>query len=139
MSAAAAVLLTDGRGRVLFGRRSAAKASCPGFWDAPGGHLEPGETPEDALVREAREELDVELTAWVLLDTVAFPEDGLVLPCLVYAAVAWTGDPRRVGDEHDELRWFTPDELERLPDLASPAYPALARRAVLARGGGGDR
>jgi 8-oxo-dGTP pyrophosphatase MutT (NUDIX family) len=49
---------------VLLGRREAGRAFYPGVWDVLGGHLEPGETSEQALARELREEVGVTPTAW---------------------------------------------------------------------------
>ena len=50
--------------QLLLGRRAGGRAFYPGVWDVPGGHCEPGEPPEQALVRELREELGVTPTAW---------------------------------------------------------------------------
>jgi len=47
-------------------------------------------------------------------------------------AAAWDGVAENVCDEHEELRWLTPDEVAALPVLASPAYPALAHQALSA-------
>lgn len=132
MSGTVAMLLVDASRRVLLGRRSRFKASYADCWDAPGGHVEPGETLEQALVREMREELGIELRAWTPLGIIDFEEDGRTVPCRVYAGTAWDGVPHIACDEHEELRWVAPDGVAALPKLASPSYPAFARRAVLA-------
>jgi mutator protein MutT len=115
----------DGR-RVLLGRRSAARAWLPGVWDVPGGHCEPGEAPEAALVRELREELGVTPLAWEHLAT--GHEGGVTLH--VYRVRRWDGTPRNARpDEHDALAWVSADEASGLP-LAHPALGAVLRRAV---------
>jgi len=57
----------DGSALVLLGRRAANREFYPDVWDVLGGHLEPGETSEQALVRELREEISVTPTAWASL------------------------------------------------------------------------
>ena len=65
MKEIAQVLLFDRHGRLLiYLRDDKPEIPFPGHWDFFGGHLEAGETPEEALVREVREELGVELNAW---------------------------------------------------------------------------
>lgn len=121
---AAGVLVRGGR--VLLGLRRADRASYPGVWDLPGGHVEPGESPRDAARRELREELgvDAELGApWrVLVDG----DDELS----VWLVRAWTGEVRNVADhEHERLAWFAAEDLTGL-DLAHPAYVALLGDAL---------
>lgn len=130
MSATVAALLVDDAGRLLFGLRAMTKASYPGTWDAPGGHIEPGETPDQALIREVREELGVEIDTWTALRTIEFMEGGQIVPCHVFAVAAWTGVPSNACDEHDELRWFSLADVAKLSNLASTAYPLLAAEAV---------
>lgn len=119
-------VLLDPDGRVLLGRRAATRAWHPGVWDVPGGHCEPGERPEDALVRELREELDVTPTAWTHLATT---RDGDVTLHL-YRVTCWDGTPRnRQPEEHDALAWVSVDDACRLP-LAHAALGAVLRRAA---------
>jgi 8-oxo-dGTP diphosphatase len=102
-----AAVLSDGR---LLAARRSAPAELAGRWELPGGKVEPGETPERALVRELREELGVEA-----LPVARIPgEWPLKSP---YVLHAWTARllsdspaPKPLQD-HDELRWLSPDEL----------------------------
>jgi 8-oxo-dGTP diphosphatase len=116
--------------RILLGKRSASRALYPGVWDVPGGHCEPGETPEQTLVRELQEELGVTPTAWRPLGQFHAPAEGtgesVVLH--VYVVNAWIGTPQnRLPEEHAEVAWFTVDDACELA-LASNAYPLLFRR-----------
>jgi len=125
---------------VLLGKREAKRAFYPGVWDVLGGHLEPGETAEQALIRELREEAGVTPTARHLLGEFREPlpgGDGSIVLHL-YAVTAWTGKPRnRSPSEHSEISWFAVEDAFRLT-LAHPAYPEILRKAVAAASGAPD-
>jgi 8-oxo-dGTP diphosphatase len=110
----AAVALVDVDGRLLIAQRPAGK-SMAGLWEFPGGKVDPGETPEQALVRELHEELGIE-TAASCLAPIAFASHGyekfhLLMP--VFACRKWTGVPR--PREGQALKWVMPGELGRFP------------------------
>ena len=110
----AAVALVDADGRLLIARRPEGK-SMAGLWEFPGGKVDPGETPEQALVRELREELGIE-TATSCLAPIAFASHGydkfhLLMP--VFACRKWQGTPR--PREGQALKWVPPMELSRYP------------------------
>ncbi|MBB4891527.1 8-oxo-dGTP diphosphatase [Streptomyces olivoverticillatus] len=112
------------RGRLLAARRS-APPELAGRWELPGGKLEPGETPREALVRELREELGIEVEP---LERIA-GEWPLRPP---YVLQVWTarllaGEPRPLED-HDELRWLTPDRIGEV-DWLEQDRPAVAEAA----------
>jgi 8-oxo-dGTP diphosphatase len=79
-----------------------------GGWEFPGGKVEPGETEEQAAVREIREELDLEIKVGVSLGPPVGISDRYRLH--VYLASIVAGEP--VLREHAELRWFARDELD---------------------------
>ncbi|MCQ8770224.1 (deoxy)nucleoside triphosphate pyrophosphohydrolase [Streptomyces sp. KLMMK] len=119
--------LFDG-GRLLAARRS-APPELAGRWELPGGKLEPGESAEEALVRELREELGVEAEP---LERVA-GEWPLRPPYVlhVWTARLLAGEARPLQD-HDELRWLAPDELDEV-DWLDQDRPAVALAAGLLR------
>ncbi|NIJ07760.1 8-oxo-dGTP diphosphatase [Sphingomonas vulcanisoli] len=108
-----AVALIDGDGRVLVQQRPAGK-SMAGLWEFPGGKLEPGETPEAALVRELREELGIE-AATACLAPACFASEPLGerhLLLLLYVCRKWRGIPQPL--EGGALKWMRPVELHGL-------------------------
>ncbi|MFE4368922.1 (deoxy)nucleoside triphosphate pyrophosphohydrolase [Streptomyces sp. NPDC056835] len=114
------------RGRLLAARRS-APPELAGRWELPGGKLEPGETPEQALVRELREELGVETEPVERIPGEWLLKPGYVLQ--VWTARLLSGEPRPLED-HDELRWLGPDEIHAVDwlDQDLPAVAEAARR-----------
>jgi mutator protein MutT len=115
-------------GQVLLGRRAPHRRICPDSWDMIGGHLEPGETLEQTLVRELREEIDVIPTSFRLAAMIDFTEEaGEAVHFHVFRVDAFTGTPRLANPEHTALRWFAWDEALALPDLASDRYRPLFR------------
>ena len=105
---AAGLVVRDGR--VLLGLRASDSITYPGVWDVFGGHLEAGETAEQALRRELREELDIELTRFHLIGRFAEPVPAKNEDCSYhfFKVTAWRGPgPRLCGSEHSEIRWCT--------------------------------
>ena len=112
-----AILVKDGK--LLLGRRSAARKNYPGVWDIIGGHIERDETEAQALVREIEDEVGV--TPIRARPTGEF-DVGETHTLFVYLVDAWNGEPAIRNDEHSELGWFTPAEAAALSDLATPHY-----------------
>lgn len=122
----AAVALIDRDGRVLLARRPEGKAMA-GLWEFPGGKVEPGETPEAALIRELREELGIDTQESCLAPLTfashAYPDFHLLMP--LFACRRWQGvlQPR----EGQDLAWVRPGDLARypMPPADRPLLPVL--------------
>ncbi|MEU9613820.1 (deoxy)nucleoside triphosphate pyrophosphohydrolase [Streptomyces sp. NPDC048209] len=113
-------------GRLLAARRS-APPELAGRWELPGGKQEPGESGEQALVRELREELGVEAEPRERIPGEWPLKPGLVLR--VWTVLLVSGVPSPLED-HDELRWLTPDETDTVDwlDQDRPAVAEAVRR-----------
>ena len=122
----AAAALVDPDGRVLIAQRPPGK-SMAGLWEFPGGKVDPGETPETALVRELREELAIE-TRNSCLAPIAFASHGyddfhLLMP--LFACRIWNGRPE--PREGQQLAWVVPVRLADypMPPADLPLIPLL--------------
>ena len=109
-----AVALVDADGRVLLQQRPAGKAMA-GLWEFPGGKIEPGETPEDALVRELREELGIDVSTACLAPATfaSAPLGERHLLLLLFACRKWRGVPQPL--EGGALKWVRVVEMYALP------------------------
>jgi 8-oxo-dGTP diphosphatase len=119
-------LLVDA-GEVLLCHRSATRRWHPNVWDLPGGHIQHGETPAMALVRELREEIGILIPeptepAFAHLRQPSFD-------CRVWVVREWSGALRITSDEHDDLRWWVPSAIGDLP-LADESYRSLLGEAI---------
>ncbi|GAB5387289.1 MAG: 8-oxo-dGTP diphosphatase MutT [Alphaproteobacteria bacterium] len=109
-----AVAMIDSDGRVLIAKRPEGK-KLAGLWEFPGGKVEPGETPEQALVRELQEELGIN-TAESCLSPFTFASheyDDFHLLMPLYLCRVWEGNPQ--SHEHDGLEWVKPMRLRDYP------------------------
>ncbi|TPG55308.1 (deoxy)nucleoside triphosphate pyrophosphohydrolase [Sphingomonas glacialis] len=121
-----AAAMIDRDGRVLVQLRAPGKAMA-GLWEFPGGKIEPGETPEAALVRELAEELGI-LVAENSLSPLTFASAGLPgrhLLLLLYVCREWGGVPQAL--DATALAWHAPTELRSLamPPADLPFITAL--------------
>ena len=118
-----AAALVDGDGRVLVQQRPPGTAMA-GLWEFPGGKVEPGETPEAALVRELEEELAVSTHASCLAPA-AFasePLDGRHLVLLLYVCRKWKGQAE--AKHATALKWVRPSQLYAL-DMPPADLPLI--------------
>ncbi|MEG9527594.1 MAG: (deoxy)nucleoside triphosphate pyrophosphohydrolase [Hyphomicrobiales bacterium] len=121
-----AVALVDVDGRVLVSERPAGK-QLAGLWEFPGGKVEPGERPEQTLIRELAEELGIRVEepclAPLTFASHAYPDFHLLMP--LYVCRRWTGTPRPM--EGQALKWVRPKALRDLamPPADAPLIPFL--------------
>jgi len=122
----AACALVDGDGRVLVAERPAGK-NMAGLWEFPGGKIEPGETPEHALIRELHEELGIDTWASCLapLTFASHSYDDFHLLMPLFACRKWEGTP--TPKEGQVLKWVAPKALRDYPMPAAdiPLIPIL--------------
>ncbi len=124
-----AAALIDTTGRVLITQRPAGKAMA-GLWEFPGGKVEPGETPEAALVRELQEEIgvDVPLDALVPMTFASHTYDTFHLLMPLYEVRTWSGTP--VPREVAAVQFVATKDLN---DFAMPAADAPLVAAIQQR------
>ncbi|MHC8509872.1 MAG: 8-oxo-dGTP diphosphatase MutT [Rhodospirillales bacterium] len=122
----AACALIDADGRVLIARRAPGK-HMGGLWEFPGGKLEPGETPEAALIRELHEELGVDVTAGCLAPLAfashRYEDFHLLMP--LYICRVWGGQVE--AREGQELTWTRANRLNTydMPPADAPLVAIL--------------
>ncbi|UWR26427.1 8-oxo-dGTP diphosphatase MutT [Sulfitobacter sp. S223] len=109
-----AVALIDVDGRVLLAQRPQGK-SMAGLWEFPGGKIEQGETPEEALIRELHEELGIDTWASCLapLTFASHSYDDFHLMMPLFACRKWQGVPH--GREGQVLKWVKPNQMRDYP------------------------
>ncbi|MBL1437232.1 MAG: 8-oxo-dGTP diphosphatase MutT [Rhodobacteraceae bacterium] len=121
-----AVALVDADGRVLLAQRPEGK-SMAGLWEFPGGKVEQGETPEEALIRELQEELGVDTwqscLAPLTFASHAYADFHLLMP--LFICRKWQGIPQ--PREGQVLKWVRPMALRDYPMPAAdiPLIPIL--------------
>src|SRR5216684_2938794 len=110
----AAVALIDPDGRVLLAQRPEGK-HLAGLWEFPGGKVQPGETPESALIRELDEEIGIDVVASCLAPFTfashSYPEFHLLMP--LYVCRKWSGIA--TAREGQRLAWVRPARLGDYP------------------------
>lgn len=121
-----AALIWD-KDRFLICQRPAHKARGL-LWEFVGGKVEPGETKEQALARECREELDVALEVGAVFMEVVHAYPDITVRLTLFNAVIRQGEPKLL--EHNALRWITPAEIPQYPFC--PADKEILERLMTA-------
>jgi 8-oxo-dGTP diphosphatase len=122
----AACALIDPDGRVLIAQRPPGKAMA-GLWEFPGGKVEPGERPEETVIRELCEELGILVQEPCLapftFTSHTYPDFQLLMP--LYVCRRWEGTV--IAREHSALKWVRPRDLSQyaMPPADLPLIPML--------------
>ena len=122
-----AAIITDASGRIFATQRGYGEWK--DWWEFPGGKIEPGETPEEALRREIREELDIDITVGRLLATVEYDYPAFHLSMQCYLCTLPAGTPRLL--EHEDARWLTREDLDSVRWLPADESIIKQLRAVI--------
>lgn len=120
-----AVIVRDG---TIFSARRGPKMSLPGLWEFPGGKIEAGETPEEALAREVKEELLCSIQIGEHIETTQHEYDFGVVNLTTYFATLTGNEPELT--EHAEQRWIPVAKLNSV-DWAPADVPAVERIMAL--------
>jgi 8-oxo-dGTP diphosphatase len=121
VSVVGAVILRNGL--VLCAQRG-PDGSLPGLWEFPGGKVELGESKVDALRREIREELSVDVLVGEELDSSTYEYDFAAVTLTTFWCSLPAGEP--VKSEHSELRWLSPRDLHEI-EWAPADIPAVTK------------
>jgi 8-oxo-dGTP diphosphatase len=122
----AACALVDADGRVLIAQRPSGK-DMEGLWEFPGGKMEPGERPEETLIRELAEELSIQVKEACLAPLTfashTYATFHLLMP--LYICRRWDGTV--TAREHQALKWVKPRDLRNypMPPADLPLIPVL--------------
>jgi len=121
-----ACALIDADNRILLAQRPEGK-SMAGLWEFPGGKIEPGETPEDTIIRELQEELGVNTWKSCLapLSFASHEYDDFHLLMPLFVCRKWEGTP--ISRENQQIKWVRANKLRNfdMPPADIPLIPAL--------------
>ncbi|WP_412678900.1 (deoxy)nucleoside triphosphate pyrophosphohydrolase [Brevibacillus nitrificans] len=107
--------------KILCALRS-QEMSLPGYWEFPGGKIEQGEDPREALIREIKEELSCEVAVGELIEDIIHDYENISVHLITYLATIIHGEPK--ASEHERLEWVAVNDLERL-DWAPADIPTV--------------
>lgn len=116
----AAAVIENREGRILIARRK-PEITLGGFWEFPGGKIEPGETPAVCAARELREEMDMHIEAGEILTETVHDYGTKVVHLIAVRAILLGGHIRL--HDHDDIRWVTVAEMDDY--LFAPADEAI--------------
>ena len=107
---AAVIKAVDEQGKEILFATQRGYGDMKGGWEFPGGKIEPGETPQEALKREIQEELDTKIKVGSLIDTIEYDYPTFHLSMVCFLSEIDSGN--LVLKEHEAARWLTKEELD---------------------------
>ncbi len=116
-----AAIITDNDNRILIARRKPGK-SLAGYWEFPGGKIEDGETPEESLARELKEEMNLVVRVGSFVGENVHHYEGFSIRLMAYQTEIVTGEMQLT--DHDQVVWVTMDEMKEYR-LAPADVPLL--------------
>ena len=125
---AAVIKATNEKGDPMIFATQRGYGDFKGGWEFPGGKIEAGETPQEALIREIREELETEIAVGELIDTIEYDYPTFHLSMDCFWAEIVSGD--LVLKEHEAAKWLTRDKLDTVEWL--PADVTLVEKVRVA-------
>lgn len=104
-----AAIIRNEEGRILICQRGPG-GNCEYLWEFPGGKLEPGETPEECIIRECREELEIDIAVKGIFAETTYQYPDREIAFTFFDAAVIGGRPKM--DVHNDMRWVTTSEME---------------------------
>ena len=101
--------IIEKEGKILIAKRKAGDDLFAGLWEFPGGKIEEGETPEECIARELKEELDIEVKVGKLISSNKHKYPHGIFDLLAYRIKHISG--AMILNDHDEIKWVTVDEM----------------------------
>ena len=103
--------IIESENKFLIAQRKAKDNLFGGLWEFPGGKIEDGETPEECMARELKEELEIEVEVGTLITSTKHRYPNGIFELLVYKVEHISGN--FILNDHDEVKWITIDEISK--------------------------
>ena len=119
MTRVSAAIITNSDNEILICRRGPG-GSCQFLWEFPGGKIEPGESPEECLVRECLEELEIDVDIRDLFEQVKYSYPESDIEFMFFRASLKKGVP--IPSVHKDIKWVSPDRLKEYEFCPADVY-----------------
>lgn len=122
-------VINNNQGKVLIDRRKQS-GEMGGLWEFPGGKIEPGETIQECIQREVKEELDIEVIVGERLTTITHTYETFTVTLCVHDCQYLRGEPKTL--ECDEIQWVEPNQMDQyqFPQANTQIVHLLQQRGI---------
>ena len=122
--------ILEKNGKILIAKRKTGDKLFAGLWEFPGGKVEEGETPEECMARELKEELDIEVEVGELITSNKHKYPHGIFELLAYRVKHISGE--MVLNDHEEMKWVTADEMSdfEFPPADIPIIKKLQNQEI---------